>query len=160
MVLEARWEPGARDDRRGQAVCPARWLLLARRAAIVLDNLQCLGQGVRKFARFLDAHDLPDGNFYKMEGGFGTKNNQGPTASPDNSDINAFQSGMSQPLRSHIFSSRISPGHLPVMARLCRSLPGGWLSRFAGRALACRRHAHDSAPAVTNTSNATFWADP
>ena len=30
--------------------------------------------------RYLDAHGLPDGNFYKMEGGSGTSKNQGPDA--------------------------------------------------------------------------------
>jgi len=42
--------------------------------------------------RFLDEHELPDGNFYKMEGGSGTLNNQGPTAATDRSDLNAFLS--------------------------------------------------------------------
>lgn len=40
--------------------------------------------------RFLDEHGLPDGNFYKMEGGTGELNNQGPTAATDKSDLNAF----------------------------------------------------------------------
>ena len=40
--------------------------------------------------RFLDEHDLPDGNLYKMEGGTGTLNNQGPTAVTDRSDLNTF----------------------------------------------------------------------
>ena len=44
--------------------------------------------------RFLDQHDLPDGNLYKMEkeGGTptGTLNNQGLTAVTDRSDLNAF----------------------------------------------------------------------
>lgn len=43
--------------------------------------------------RFLDEHDLPDGNLYKMEGGSGTLNNQGPTAVTDKSDLNAFIGG-------------------------------------------------------------------
>ena len=30
--------------------------------------------------QFLDEHDLPDGNFYKMEAGTGELNNQGPTS--------------------------------------------------------------------------------
>ncbi len=40
--------------------------------------------------RFLDEHDLPDGNLYKMESGTGTLNNQGLTAATDTSDLNAF----------------------------------------------------------------------
>ncbi|MBT3199395.1 MAG: LEPR-XLL domain-containing protein [Phycisphaerales bacterium] len=43
--------------------------------------------------RFLEEHDLPDGNLYKIEGGNAQlpKNNQGPTAVPDNSDYVAFK---------------------------------------------------------------------
>lgn len=37
--------------------------------------------------RFLDEHHLPDSNFYKMEGGFGTLNNQGPYGPTDGSDL-------------------------------------------------------------------------
>jgi hypothetical protein len=40
--------------------------------------------------RFLDEHDLSDGNFYKMEGGTGELNNQGPTAVTDKSDLNSY----------------------------------------------------------------------
>src|SRR6185369_3684930 len=40
--------------------------------------------------RFLDEHDLPDGNFYKMEGGTGELNNLGPNGPTDKSDLNAF----------------------------------------------------------------------
>ena len=40
--------------------------------------------------RFLDEHDLPDGNLYKMEGGTGELNNQGRTAATDKSDLNTF----------------------------------------------------------------------
>ena len=43
--------------------------------------------------RFLDEHGLADGNLYKMEGGSGTLNNQGPTAATDKSDLNAFING-------------------------------------------------------------------
>jgi hypothetical protein len=39
---------------------------------------------------FLDEHDLADGNLYKMEGGTGTSNNQGPTQVSDGSDLAAF----------------------------------------------------------------------
>ena len=42
---------------------------------------------------FLDEHELPDGNLYKMEGGTGSLNNQGPTQPTDKSDLNAFQNG-------------------------------------------------------------------
>jgi len=41
--------------------------------------------------RFLDEHDLPDGNLYKMESG-GTLNNQGPTQPTNGSDLSAFTS--------------------------------------------------------------------
>ena len=40
--------------------------------------------------RFLDEHNLPDGNLYKMEGGTGELNNQGPTAITDKSDLNTY----------------------------------------------------------------------
>ena len=39
---------------------------------------------------FLDEHDLPDGNLYKMESGTGTSNNQGPTQVSDGSDLASF----------------------------------------------------------------------
>jgi len=42
---------------------------------------------------FLDEHDLPDGNFYKMEGHNGELNNQGPTAVTDGSDLATFKRG-------------------------------------------------------------------
>lgn len=45
--------------------------------------------------RFLDEHNLPDGNLYKMEGGSGALNNQGPTAVSDSSDLMRFMSGYS-----------------------------------------------------------------
>jgi hypothetical protein len=37
--------------------------------------------------RFLDAHGLPDGNLYKMEGGSGEPNNLGPDGPADGSDL-------------------------------------------------------------------------
>ncbi|HYW79673.1 MAG TPA: lamin tail domain-containing protein, partial [Thermoguttaceae bacterium] len=40
--------------------------------------------------RLLDEHGLPDGNFYKMEGGTGTLNNQGPDQPTNKSDLNTF----------------------------------------------------------------------
>jgi hypothetical protein len=40
--------------------------------------------------RFLEEHALPDGNFYKMEGGSGELNHQGSTAVTDRSDLNQF----------------------------------------------------------------------
>ena len=43
--------------------------------------------------RFLDEHDLPDGNLYKIEGGAGDLNNQGATAVTDGSDLRMFMSG-------------------------------------------------------------------
>jgi hypothetical protein len=39
---------------------------------------------------FLDAHQLPDGNLYKMENGTGELNNHGLNAPTDKSDLNAF----------------------------------------------------------------------
>ena len=42
--------------------------------------------------RFLDEHDLPDGNLYKMEGGSGELNNQGPNSVTDKSDLNSYLS--------------------------------------------------------------------
>ncbi|MBI4604250.1 MAG: lamin tail domain-containing protein [Planctomycetes bacterium] len=42
--------------------------------------------------RFLEEHGLPDGNFYKMEGGTGELNNLGPAGPTDKSDLNAFLS--------------------------------------------------------------------
>ena len=40
--------------------------------------------------RFLDENGLPDGNFYKMEGGFGDPNNLSPDGPVDSSDLSAF----------------------------------------------------------------------
>ncbi|MBN2473626.1 MAG: lamin tail domain-containing protein [Pirellulales bacterium] len=40
--------------------------------------------------RLLDEHGLADGNFYKMEGGTGTLNNQGPTQPTNRSDLDSF----------------------------------------------------------------------
>ncbi|MEX0585395.1 MAG: CotH kinase family protein, partial [Pirellulales bacterium] len=40
--------------------------------------------------RFLDEHDMPDGNLYKMEGGTGEANNIGPAGPADKSDLNGF----------------------------------------------------------------------
>jgi len=42
--------------------------------------------------RFLKEHNLPDGNFYKMEGGSGTLNNIGDNGPSDASDLTAFLS--------------------------------------------------------------------
>lgn len=43
--------------------------------------------------RFLEEHGLPDGNLYKMEGGTGELNNDGPDQPADKSDLVAFLSG-------------------------------------------------------------------
>jgi len=46
--------------------------------------------------RFLDEHDLPDGNLYKMDQAYPNgfdQNNQGPTAVTDGSDVSSFRSG-------------------------------------------------------------------
>jgi len=40
--------------------------------------------------QFLEQHDLEDGNLYKMEGGTGELNNQGPDQPSNKSDLNAF----------------------------------------------------------------------
>ena len=40
--------------------------------------------------RFLDEHELPDGNLYKMENGTGELNNLGPLGPTDKSDLNYF----------------------------------------------------------------------
>jgi hypothetical protein len=45
--------------------------------------------------RYLDAHGLPDGNLYKMEGGTGTLQNQGPTQPTNGSDLSSFISTLS-----------------------------------------------------------------
>lgn len=42
---------------------------------------------------FLDEHDLPDGNLYKIEGHNGELNNQGPTGVTNGSDLNRFKQG-------------------------------------------------------------------
>jgi hypothetical protein len=41
--------------------------------------------------RFLEEHDLPDGNLYKMEGGTGELNNLGPLGPTDKSDLTYLQ---------------------------------------------------------------------
>ena len=43
--------------------------------------------------RFLNEHNLPDGNLYKIEGHSGDLNNQGPTHVTNGSDLSAFMSG-------------------------------------------------------------------
>ncbi len=47
--------------------------------------------------RYLEAHDLPDGNLYKMEGGFGDPNNLGPDGPSDSSDLSAFMTAYNGP---------------------------------------------------------------
>jgi hypothetical protein len=46
--------------------------------------------------RFLKAHGMPDGNLYKMEGGFGEIRNQSPWGVTDRSDLATFMQGYSQ----------------------------------------------------------------
>jgi Concanavalin A-like lectin/glucanases superfamily/Lamin Tail Domain/CotH kinase protein len=46
--------------------------------------------------QFLKEHGLPDGNLYKMEGGTGELNNQGPTQPKNKSDLNAFMAYSTQ----------------------------------------------------------------
>ncbi|MBN1517285.1 lamin tail domain-containing protein [Candidatus Sumerlaeota bacterium] len=43
--------------------------------------------------RYLDEHNLPDGNLYKMESGWGELKNQGPYDVTDYSDLQAFMDG-------------------------------------------------------------------
>jgi hypothetical protein len=43
--------------------------------------------------RFLEEHNLPDGNLYRMESGIVELNNQGPTAVTDKSDVQTFMAG-------------------------------------------------------------------
>ena len=43
--------------------------------------------------RFLNEHNLPDGNLYKIENHSGELNNQGPTHVTDGSDLRAFMNG-------------------------------------------------------------------
>ena len=43
--------------------------------------------------QFLDEHDMPDGNLYKIEGHSGSSNNQGPTQVTNRSDVSSFISG-------------------------------------------------------------------
>ena len=43
--------------------------------------------------RFLDEHNLPDGNLYKIDGHIGELNNQGLTAVTDGSDLAMFKQG-------------------------------------------------------------------
>lgn len=47
--------------------------------------------------RFLDEHGLPDGNLYKMEGGFGEPNNLGPDGPVDSSDLGLFLNAYNAP---------------------------------------------------------------
>ncbi len=56
------------------------------------DDFQGLYMAIEQMdGAFLDEHQLPDGNLYKMEGGTGELNNQGPDQPSDKSDLNAFQ---------------------------------------------------------------------
>ena len=43
--------------------------------------------------RFLNEHNLPDGNLYKIENNSGSLNNQGPTHVTNGSDVRAFMNG-------------------------------------------------------------------
>ncbi|CAN5158355.1 hypothetical protein BH23VER1_BH23VER1_20210 [soil metagenome] len=60
------------------------------------DDFQGLYMAIEQMdGAFLDEHALPDGNLYKMEGGTGELNNQGPDQPSDKSDLNAFLSAYS-----------------------------------------------------------------
>jgi hypothetical protein len=55
------------------------------------DDFQGLYLAVeQEDGQFLEEHNLPDGNLYKMEGGSGELNNQGPSQPKNKSDLNAF----------------------------------------------------------------------
>jgi len=57
------------------------------------DDFQGLYLAVEQLdGQFLEDHGLPDGNLYKMEGGTGELNNQGPTQPSDKADLNSFMS--------------------------------------------------------------------
>ncbi len=61
--------------------------------------------------RFLDEHDLPDGNLYKMDQAYpqGCKlNNQGPTGVTDKSDVLTFRSGFSSRPRENWWGSNVN----------------------------------------------------
>ena len=58
------------------------------------DDFQGLYLAIEQLdGRFLDQHGLPDGNLYKIEGGSGQSNNQGPTQPSNSSDLSNFMSG-------------------------------------------------------------------
>lgn len=55
------------------------------------DDFQGVYLGIeQQDGQFLDAHGLPDGNLYKLEGGTGELNHQGATLPSNKSDLNAF----------------------------------------------------------------------
>ena len=61
--------------------------------------------------RFLDEHDLPDGNLYKMDGAYpsGLKlNNQGPTAVSDNSDVLSFRNSYQSASSANWWGSNVN----------------------------------------------------
>jgi len=61
--------------------------------------------------RFLDEHDLPDGNLYKMDGAYedGAKlNNQGPTGVTDKSAIFAFRSNYNSAYSANMWGSIVN----------------------------------------------------
>src|SRR5688572_4802465 len=60
------------------------------------DDFQGLYLQVEQLdGEFLDEHDMPDGNLYKMEGGTGELNNLGPNGPTNKSDLRAFQNQLS-----------------------------------------------------------------
>jgi len=55
------------------------------------DDFQGLYLAVEQLdGQYLEEHDLPDGNLYKMEAGTGTLNNQSPDLPSDRSDLDDF----------------------------------------------------------------------
>lgn len=60
--------------------------------------------------RFLDEHDLPDGNLYKMENGTGELNNLGYSGVKDKSDLNAFMAALATPQTATWWRTRVELG--------------------------------------------------
>ncbi|MBN1807127.1 MAG: lamin tail domain-containing protein [Sedimentisphaerales bacterium] len=61
--------------------------------------------------RFLDEHDLPDGNLYKMDGAYegGAKlNNQGPTGATDKSDVFTFRNNYNSASSADVWGSMVN----------------------------------------------------
>ncbi|MCB1127086.1 MAG: CotH kinase family protein, partial [Verrucomicrobiae bacterium] len=66
--------------------------------------------------RFLDEHGLPDGNFYKMEGGSGELNNLGPAGPTNKSDLNTFLNDYNGPTETWWSANLNVPAYLSYQA--------------------------------------------